>query len=115
MMDTCLRTGSRLAATHGLSASRRLLRPLGAYAAVVGIVAGAGTAMIATTPEYDASIGGAGLLLVVVLLGLPWSLSIFLADDGITGSLLSAVLYVACAVANGTVVLLIRARWRPRA
>jgi hypothetical protein len=100
--------------SRGLPGSRRILRPLGVYAAVVGIVAGAGTAMIATTPEYDASIGGAGLLLVVMLLGLPWSLSIFLADDGITGSLLSALLYVACAVANGTVVLLIRDRWKRR-
>ena len=92
-----------------------MLRPLGVYAAVVGVMASAGTVMVATTPEYDASIGGSGLVLVVMLLGLPWSLGIFLTDDGITGSLLSAVLYVVCAVVNGAGVLLIRDRWQRRA
>ena len=110
MMLTCQeQDGSR-----GFSNSRRILRPLGAYAAVVGVVAGAGTTMIATTPDADASIGGVGLPSIVHLLGLPWSLSIFDVDNGITGSLWSTVLYVACAVVNGALVLLVHERWRGR-
>jgi hypothetical protein len=72
------------------------------YAGVVLAVAVLGAVLIGSAE--DASIGGAFLLGMVLLLGLPWSLVVFLLEDGLTGSLLSATVFAALAVMNAFLV-----------
>lgn len=83
-----------------VSRTRRLLT---IYVIAVLCLTLAGSAL--TESAEDASIGGALLLGVVALLGLPWSAAVFLADDGLQGGAVSAAIYALLAILNALLVL----------
>lgn len=85
--------------------SHAAYRLLGIYLAVVLSLTLVGTALIRSAAEADAPIGGALLLGVAVLLGMPWSLAVFMANDGLDGDVASAAMYAALAILNAVLLL----------
>lgn len=71
-----------------------------------------GAALIGST--QDASIGGAFLLGMVLLLGRPWSVVVFVLEDGLSGSILSAIILASLAVMNAIIVRAVLAHRRGR-
>lgn len=86
----------------------RALSVLAAYAVVVLAVAQLGSSWVRSAE--DASIGGGLLLLVVLVLGLPWSIAPYLSDAE-TASAAYAALLAGCAILNAVLTYGVF-RWR---
>jgi hypothetical protein len=76
----------------------------------IPVVTAAVVGAVTIRSAEDASIGGVLLLGLVCGLGLPWSLAVFVADNGFGGSISSALIYSALAVVNCFLVVLVKKR-----